>query len=151
MRNLYVWLKGFVCMHKIDINLSPSKQFIFLIILALMGSLFTVFTLPVGGLIKGILITTILSYGFYILYFYGFLRHSNSIVRIFGSHDSEWNIMDRSGTNVAELCGSSTVTTCCAILRFKVSDRKMKRSCVVFPDSVPEGFYRKLLVSIKST
>jgi len=61
-----------------------------------------------------------------------------------------WSILDKKRIYAATLCGSSTVTKMICILRFKILDEKLKRSCILFRDSMEAEQYRQLLVSMRN-
>ncbi len=136
-------------MHNIDIKLQPSKQFIALLILLLMGSLLIVSFLPILTPIKiGLFIAT-LCYGGYILWRDGLLLHPKSLIGFSLDSNRNWLLYNKLEILSGELCGDSTITTLVCVLRFKVRGKRLKYSCVVFKDAVARGLYRKLLVKVR--
>ena len=64
--------------------------------------------------------------------------------------DESWQLYDKEFIVTARLCGSSTLTGLVSILRFVVEGEKKKRSFLIFKDSIPSGFYRRLLAQLRT-
>ncbi len=135
-------------MQKLDINLKPSKQFIFLMLLVLTSAVLLVVLLPIPLGVRLFLEAIILSYGFYVLTYHGLLKHKQSIYRLTLT-DSKWLLWDKSGEYSAELCGSSTISTQLCLLRFRMHTQHNMRSCLIFVDSVDADIFRKILFNIR--
>ena len=136
-------------MRNIDVKLQPSKQFIALITLILIGSLLMIIYLPIMSGIKVLLLTVILCYGGYIFWRYGLLRHPKSLIGLRLDLDCNWLLYNKSHTLQGELCGDSTLTTWVCALGFKVRGQRLKYSCVVFNDAVGQETYRRLLTEVR--
>jgi len=106
------------------------------------------FTLPIFLSIKCVIALILILYSIAVLYSHGLLRHKKSIIA-FSRTDKGWTVKDATGFYAATLCGSSTVTTKLCILRFQMFEKRLKRSCIIFKDSVPEGEFRRLLVGVR--
>jgi hypothetical protein len=136
-------------MHSLDINLQPSKQFIVLILLVLLGTLAVVFSLPVSGWIKGLLMIAILYYGLSILWTTGFIKGPYSIkglrLRLDGSGILYCSPQPPEGI----ITGESIVTTYVCVLCFTMLGKPNKRTCILFNDSLEKDVYRQLLVMLK--
>ncbi len=134
-------------MRKIDINLQPSRWFLMLITIVLLGSLIAVFCAQIPWLIKLFITLLTVFYGGWIIFNHGLLRHKKSLRRLTLTSDG-WSIWDKQRVYSAELCGSSTITKTVSILRFKILDERIKRSCILFHDSVAPNIYRKLIINL---
>jgi len=136
-------------MPSIDIRLKQSKQLILLILLLLIGSIGIIFSLQILWWVKAILVFVTLGYGLSILLFHGFLLGRNAVLGIRQAHEGCWHLFTNNQAVLGELMGDSTVTTLLCVLRFKIQGEKLKRSCVIFNDSMKADDYRRLLVYLK--
>lgn len=132
-------------MQRIDIKIKPSKQSMLLYTSLFFISIVIIFTLPVIFIVKAGLVVLTVLYGTSILYRYILLKHPKSIVRITSQNDKIWQLTHNKGISEAALTGDSTITSAGCILRFKVSNRYFKYSCIVFRDSVDSEGYNILL------
>ena len=138
-------------MLKININIQPSKQFIALVFVTLVGCFGVIMYIPIFYGVKGLLGLFVLFYGKRILEEYGFLRHPNSIVELRRDEAEGYQLVTRNKeVLLVELLGESTITTWMSVLCFKEKDKKTKLSCLVFKDSVLPGEYRALTVLLRS-
>jgi len=70
--------------------------------------------------------------------------HKNAITRLAVDAQGNWKLSDRSGEEyTAEVLGSSTVTSRCAILVFKTSSKR-RRSVILMADSLEAEPFRSL-------
>lgn len=136
-------------MLEINIDLKPSKQFIFLMIVVIVGSLGNIYYVPLSFTIKLLLTVFTLSYGGFIIWKYGLLTHPHSIVKLV--HDKQgWQVREQRKFYPVKLSGDSTLTTHLCVLRFIIPNKRFKRSCVIFKDAVEQDQYRKLLIALRS-
>ncbi len=137
-------------MQKIDISLKPSRLFIYLLMVILVGCLLCIFSLSVAWSLKIILIISVLFYGAWIFWKEIYLMSAASMVGLqLLEEESCYLRYFSSNTIAAEIDGSSTVTALVCVLRFKVPDQRRKTACVVFKDSVDKEMYRKLMVWLR--
>lgn len=132
-------------MHKIDISLGISKLFILLVLSITVGSLLIVSYLKISMSIRFLLSIFVIFYAFYILQKYVLLKQKHSIHQL-KLTDDQWVITDSENEYVADLCGSSTVTSLLCVLRFRVKDQHRLRSCIIFKDALVAEQYRRLRV-----
>lgn len=136
-------------MHELNIQLKPSKQFIALILLTMSGSLAIICYLPFSIWLKLILAFFSLSYGAYILWNHGLLRHSQSIIQIM-LDKKDWYISNHSDVFKAQIAGDSTLSSWLCVLRFSLPQKRFKRSVVIFNDALEADHYRRLLVALRN-
>lgn len=134
-------------MQKLDIKLQPSQQFKWFLILLTLSSILIIWFLSISIMLKLCLSFLSLAYGIYHYFRYGLLQHPHSIVGLKLAR-KEWSVLDHAGYQSAILCGSSTITRRICILRFKVSGKKLKQSCILFRDSVQADQYRKIRLAV---
>lgn len=138
-------------MHKLDIKIKCSRQFLTLLSLTLFGSVIIIFTLPLLVLQKIGLLVIAFFYGGFLIWQHGLLLSKYSIVALSLNSDG-WQIQKNSSSKKisAELCGSSTITSLVCVLRFNLLNQKRKCSFILFRDSLLPGLYRKLLFNIRT-
>lgn len=132
---------------EISLNLRPSKQFLILMGVVIVGSLLICGYLPVLNLIKVSLMTAVFIYGGAQYWHYGLLKSRRSITEL-KLNEAGWQLRDQSGVFSAELIGDSTVTTHVCILRFMQPNQRKKRSCIICKDAVNPDEFRRLLVAL---
>ncbi len=126
-------------MHDRDFKLHYSRQYALLISLGLLATTVILFLLPVLAWLKGFLLLILIVYGIYMLRFPVLpgLRYTGS---------KEWHLQMPDRIDTAKLSGHSTITRWFAVLRFQCAGHYWPRTFIVFPDSLPQGDYRRLLV-----
>jgi len=133
----------------LDIPLHPSKQFFVLMVMVLFISYGIVFTLPIGGGGKILLISLISVYSFPLAYQQVLLKGKNAIVKIHFK-SQQWQIYRHNQLLPVCLCKESIVTSGICMLRFKSTDENKKYAIVIFGDSLlPEdgrGLRRQLRI-----
>lgn len=130
------------------VEFSVSKQFTILTSILLLATLIIVCLLPCMLLIKILLTCAVVGYGYYILFQFVLLLDDRSIMAV-TRQDDGWLLHERNSTLVAQLCGSSTVTTYICILRFIIAGKRRKRVCIVFRDSLEHpGAFRKFFTHL---
>jgi hypothetical protein len=136
-------------MHKIDIEIKPSKRFILFLLINLLCCIAIVATLPMPFALKFFLGILVLAYGGHALWRQGWLLSRRSIIRL--SHDEDgWQWHDRQTSWRGELCGDSTLTAFLGILRLKAHGARVKQSCLIFKDTLSAESYRRLLVTART-
>jgi len=136
-------------MQRIDIELKPSRIFLSLIGLVVVGSLGIAASLSIAWVFKIVIIISVLGYGTWILWVVGLMKGADSIVGLQLLSDGSYNLRYPLCIIEAEMKGDSTVTNAVCVLRFRVPGKRLKVSCVVFKDSVDRELYRKLLVWLR--
>jgi hypothetical protein len=135
-------------MRRIAINLQPSRQYIFFIILVLIATLGIIFTLPINFKWEICAVIGVMGYGGYQLWCVALMKGRGSILRV--SYDrSGWEIEDKSQTYVAKIGGDSTLTSFLLVLRFKVEGSRKIYPCLVFKDSVGADIFREFTVRVR--
>lgn len=132
----------------LHVKLQLSRQFMVLILLVVGGCLLISISLPWAIAAKVLLFLTITGYGSYLFWRYGLLKSPNAITQLAykGKH---WQLYDQQGPVDAELCGDSTVTTWVCVLRFRVAEKKLKRTCIIFCDALAPDEYQRLLAVVR--
>ncbi|MCD6038754.1 MAG: hypothetical protein K0S27_154 [Gammaproteobacteria bacterium] len=133
-------------MQNIDIQLKPSNLLITLISLIFLGSSLIILSLPLCSWVKSGLMIGTLAYGAWVFWFVVFMKSSHSIRGLQLLAEGSCKLVYPFHTISAEIQGDSTVTTGLCVLRFSVSGKRWKRSCVIFNDSLDRERYRQLLV-----
>lgn len=124
--------------------LKPSKYYLFLLAILLVFSGLIVLFVSINLLLKIAFLFALVVYGKY-LYQYAVLQHPKAILSFKLLEDAKWLLQTKKGSHYATLDGSSTVTTLCSILRFKLDNRQIM-STIIFSDSLAEpAAYRHLL------
>lgn len=136
-------------MHEIGIELRPSKQFIALILLLIIASFSAIDYLPLPVGIKLLLSSFSLAYGAWILLKDGLLLHKSSIVRLLIEKEVCY-LSNHEEVFAASLMGDSTVTGWVCVLRFRLANKRFKKSVVIFKDMVEPEMYRRLVVFLRS-
>lgn len=132
-----------------EFKLNPSKQYIALICIVFLLSLAIVGCLPINLLIKVCGWVLLSFYGGYLLWNNGLLRGHSSIKALICDGEGGFRIVMKSKMVTATLLGDSTVTGLVSILRFRIADRLLPISYVIFKDSLKPDRYRQLLVVLK--
>lgn len=133
-------------MRKIDIRLKASKQFIFLMLFIVLGSLGALWSACLPLFLKGLLSFFVMMYGWPMLQRHAFLRGEKAIIGLQSLNDQDWLIFQGDKEIVAQIAGKSTMTTLGSILQFISSDQRVKQHCVIWNDSLSPDAYRQLRV-----
>ena len=138
-------------MREKEFNLQPSQFFIALLIIVQLACLIIILTVKISWWVKISLFLLVCLYGINIFWRDALLRSNRAIHTIKRLTNDEWQVITKRGKFSAYLCGDSTVTAYVSILKFKYSGKRIlwPISCVIFPDSLKPGDYRKLLVTLK--
>lgn len=136
-------------MQNIDIDLKPSRQFISLVSLVLIGSVVIIISLPLSGWCKSILMLGTLAYGIGALWFAGLIKSPRSIIGLQLLAEGSCKLHYPLHTITAEIKKDSTVTTALCVLRFIVPGKRLWPTCVIFKDSLDREKYRQLLVWLR--
>ncbi len=131
-------------------NLKPSLLYICMASLVLSFSCVIVIILPITVYFKIPIMIALLWYGSWILFRFGFLKSTHSIIQIKRQQDNSWLVHTTMATYVANLRGDSTVTQVVSVLRFQIQNNRFPLSCLVFCDSLPYDCHRKLLVVLRN-
>lgn len=108
----------------------------------LLGSLAIICYLPFIGVMKLVLI------GLCVLYSVSILRKQRQYQFI--RHNKEgWWLRSADEEYKIEIVGDSTVTIFVTVLRFIVTGKKFKQSCVIFKDAMDGDTYRKMIVRLR--
>jgi hypothetical protein len=129
-------------MPEIKIPLRQSNFFTGLLFFVVLGSVVIIFNLPVLWWVKFILMSFVLIYGGKI-----FLDQREILGLSFG--EKGWDLLLRDGKISALLANDSTVTRWVSVLRFSVEGKWLKKSCLVWWDSVSRDDYRKMIVAAR--
>lgn len=129
-------------------DLKPSKQFMILLSFMIFGSIAIICYIEIAAWIKISLFIFTICYGTFIFVRDGLLKHQRSILQLKISRN-EYKLKDQKSTYSAELSGDSTLTSIICILRFKVHGQILKRSCIIFKDSLENDAFRRLFVALK--
>jgi hypothetical protein len=130
-------------MRKLDIPLKPARPYILLILLALIGSIVIVLTLPLSGWLKILLLTLVSGYSWQSIVNKALLLDANAILRLTHTAD-RWEIHTRREILPVKICGDSTLTGFLSVLLFQVEGQRKKVTCVIFKASVGTDTYRRL-------
>lgn len=133
----------------ISIKLKPSKLLIIFFLFLSIASMTVIGSLTVNMGLKIILSVVVIFYGGYILYQYGFLMSKYSIKQLI-LNPEVCLLRTEAGEFSAKLCGDSTITTKLCILRFKVANQWLKRSCLITQDALEQGSYRQLTITLRN-
>jgi hypothetical protein len=136
-------------MHKIDIELKPSKSFILFLLINLLCCLAIVATLPLAMGIKIFVEIVVLLYGGHLLWERGWLLGRRSITRLCRDQDG-WQWHDRHSVWHGEIGNDSTLTGFLGILRLKPQGARRKHSCLIFKDTLSADSYRRLIVTVRT-
>jgi hypothetical protein len=136
-------------MHNIDIHVRPSRQFIALILLALIMALGAIWALSLSIALRGLLLGLTACYGVYILRRYGLLRTKDSLVAFRVLESGTWHLITNDKVYAGELAGDSTITGRLLVLRFAQNGAKLKRTFVIFKDALEASIYRRLLIQLR--
>lgn len=135
-------------MHDPEFKLRPSKQYLAFLMLVTLFTSIIILSLAVSWFFKTFLLTVFFFYSAY-QFFHALLLNKYAITMLTKKEGQSWLLSLGSEKIDAELCGSSTVTSFVAILRFKIPHQFFLKSCVVFRDAMNQGDYRKLLVVLR--
>lgn len=137
-------------MRDLEFRLKPSRQYVILMMIALVISVIVAFSLPVNLWLHLAALVMAVSYIGYILWRFGLLRGRDTIISLRRAHDGVWCLSTRDTEFSAVITGDSTITGLVSVLRFRVEGRFGRPSCVIFRDSLNAEQYRQLLVLLKS-
>jgi hypothetical protein len=131
-----------VSMPEIKIHLRRSNFFTTLLFFVVLGSVIVILNLPVFWWMKLILVFFVLMYG-------GKIFLNQREILGFSFDEKGWNLLLREGKISVLLANDSTVTRWVSVLRFSVEGKWLKKSCLVWWDSVSRDEYRKLIVAAR--
>lgn len=133
----------------LDLAFKISKKYCSGVIVIFLLSVGIVFSLNLPIIIKFALAFAIIMYGIWIVWRFGLLRSKHSLIGIKHLTGKKWLLHTPHAVVQGILCGESTVTNLICILRFKISGKTFKKSCIILRDSLPNDAYRKLLVRLR--
>ncbi len=136
-------------MRKSEFKLKPSFQYAVIALFLLIAAFCILFTVSMSAWIRYIAIFVLLAYGYRVLIRNVYLRGHDAIhtLRYAGKH---WQLVQQNETLIAELLGSSFVSSWFCVLRFRAVGRVLPISCVVFRDALKPDEYRQLLVILNT-
>jgi len=129
--------------------IKPSKIYLSILMIATILSLFIIERLPFSFGIKTLFIIALFLYMGNIIWVFGLLRSKRSIRQITHKQKNHWILQTEESDFEAELSGDSTVINQLAVLRFQIAGSWRAKSCIIFPDALEQGLYRKLMVSVR--
>lgn len=130
-------------MPNIDIRLKRSKKFTLLMLCLWLGSLVIIVNLQIVWWFKAVFLLLTTIYGVQII------RSSYLLREIRHMTGNAWHLLSTKDQLIGELAGDSTVTRLVSILRFTIPQKRLKRSYVIFNDSMTANEYRRLIVCVK--
>ena len=138
-------------MHGIEFPLRVSKQYFYCLAGLFLATMILIFYLSTTFTLK---ILSFFSLGLYASYLFWrdvFLRKNQAIIAMHYLGNKKWQITTRQTIyHDVALSGDSVITQFFTILRFSVPNKVTKNTSIIFPDSLPRGLYRKLLVTVKT-
>lgn len=129
------------------IRFSPTYCLGLLMMLGLSSAILIYLSMPF--LLKSAILLSVLIYSAHLYWRYVSLQSPHSIVRLERDSEGNWRLHTSQQIVMATLCGTSTVTTQVAILRFQLKQSMRRQSCVIFADALLPEHYRQLLVALK--
>ena len=132
-----------------EIKIQPSRQFISLILVIVIGSISIICALGVGLLIKSFLLSMTIYYWHTIFYRYGILQHPQAWIKLNLNADGSCLVHQQRQQYEAQLSGNSIITNFVCILRFTLSEQQKKHSCLIFRDAIQPDLYRRLLIQLR--
>lgn len=130
-------------------SIKPSKCYLVILILFIIGSLAVTASLPLALSLKSLLFIAVAVYGAQLIWRHGLLKSRNAILNIEHRPGGVWMIETRTQRLEAALRGDSTVTHLASVLRFQLSGQRFPLSCTLFRDSLAPDVYRQLTVVIR--
>ncbi len=136
-------------MQNLNFKLHRSWQMISLILVIFLASIGVIISLPALALEKYLAIFIIMSYGSYLIWRYGLLNHSDSILQIECGSEGEWRIQTQDNLYQAKLNRDCIVTSLILLMRFHVSGKFFPLTTIILRNSLKEDDYRRLVLAIK--
>jgi hypothetical protein len=137
-------------MRDLEFVLKPSIYYQTILIMFVVASFCIAISLSISLLMKCVTLFFVSFYGCILIWHFGLLKASDSIVRLRRLSNGDWQVQSNQRVYEATLKGDSTVTTVVSILRFQAENKRFPITCVIFPDSLLSGVYRQLLVAVRS-
>lgn len=136
-------------MHNPDFKLKPSKIYLIFMTSLLLASAGIIYLLPILSIwrLLGLIVLTV--YGGYIIWHFGLLRSDSAIISIRQEKDGRWYVKSRTQDLPAEILGDSIVTSLVTVLRLRLPNHWLPKSCIVLRDSLELDVYRRLLVMLR--
>ncbi len=129
-------------MQKFESTLHFSSYFAIIQGVILVGALACIFSLSIGPLFKSILVLGILGHGLWNIY-------RPLPWQIIGHDETGWYLKDGDKKIDIDIGGDSTVTSLVSILRFKLPEKRLKETLILFKDAMPTDSYRQFIVRMK--
>jgi len=142
-------------MQNIDISIKPSKQFIALLLLALITSLGVILIIPLSLWHRLLLIMLVITYSAWIVKSHGLIHNAHSILKLQLLSKGLCRLYYPGYFIEGTIRGDSTVTIYLSILRFSIlaldnpKNKSRIVSCVLFRDSMDKTSYRQLLLWLR--
>lgn len=138
-------------MLKLDFKFKPSRIYIGVMACLLLLSAGIITCLPVELALRGVGLVLVATYGFYILFRFGFLRSSDAVVGMRQERNGNWFMQLRSKEVPVEILGDTLVTEMITVLRYRSAKCRWPGSCIVLPDSMEPNVYRRLLLALHTS
>lgn len=129
-------------------KLQASKRILIFLFAIIVCCCIVILALALPFWLRVLAMVFISLYGIKLIRETGFLKGKQAITQLEWREEG-WHISTQTHTYIAQLQGDSTVTPLFAILRFKVADFFLIKSCLICPDSLPKDQYRALLLAVK--
>lgn len=108
----------------------------------LLGSIASIFCLPINMLAKSALLLLVVGYILWNLY-------QNLQWQGIGQDAEGWYLESAGEKINIAVAGDSTITPIVSILRFHLPGKRLKCACVIFKDAMSHDIYRQFTVRIK--
>lgn len=135
-------------MPNLELKLKPSRQYLIFLLSLLFTTVCLIILAPIPFFLKGASLLGSSLYGWYLIEG-ALLHHPHAIIFIEHKSDGSWLLRSKRNAYKSMISGDSTVTSLISILRFNRPHHFFKKTCLIFPDSLPDGDYRRLLVVLK--
>jgi len=135
-------------MHTRDIYLKPSKYYISLCVVLLLGSIASIFYLNLKGWLTLLMLFLTFWYAMYVIKSYA---TNHALQKVCALGDGMWMLTTKQKSYIAHLCGDSTVTPFFCVLRLAIPGKRCRYTCVIFRDTQDAQTYRRLLVELYAT
>ena len=137
-------------MQDLELIIKPSFYYLAALIIFIAMSLYIAASLPISIWVKLNVLLLVAVYGGILIWHFGLLKAKDSIIRIRRLSDGKWQVQSNQKIYEAILKGDSTVTTAISVLRFQANNKRWPITCVIFPDSLPQDVYRRMLVALRA-
>lgn len=132
-----------------EFKINPSKIYLILLIFTFSITVWIVVSLHLIFFWKLCCLIFVFIYLLLITVRHGLLMSNSSIIGIKHANNKLWCIQTRTSSYAATLLGDSTITPFISILRFRMPDKLLPKSCVIFYDALKKNKYRQLVVLLK--